>query len=287
MKELLIFETIRKDAVWGSEYWTVAAHANGDCIVKEGSYKGMSLSELWSSHRELFGECEGDRFPLLVKVIDAAKDLSIQVHPNNAYAAQYENGSLGKTECWYIMDSQPGEAIMLGHNASSRAEAETMISEGRWVDFLKKVPIEPGSFVLINPGTIHSILGGTKLIEIQQDSDITYRLYDYDRIVDGRKRELHIEKSLDVIEIPDKSGDGCYSDFPEGGITTPYFKVINYMNDSETKYSFGDDFTIVSVVNGEGTIDGHVIKSGESLIVPAGYEEAVIEGKMELLLTSL
>lgn len=287
MKELLFFETIRKDAVWGSEYWTVAAHQNGDCVVKAGTFKGEKLSSLWENHRELFGNVSGDRFPLLVKVIDAKSDLSIQVHPDDAYACKNENGSLGKTECWYVLNAPEKEVIMLGHNASSREEARAMISEGRWDDFLKKVPISKGDLVLINPGTIHSICGGTSLIEIQQSSDITYRLYDYGRLVDGKLRELHIEKSLDVIEIPDKSQDHHYSDFPEGGYETPFFKISKCQIDNENVKSFGDTFTIISVTDGEGTIDGCSIKRGDSFIVPAGYGDAVFKGKLEILLTGL
>lgn len=287
MKELLIFETIRKDAVWGSEYWTVAAHDNGDCIVKEGTYKGKSLSYLWQNHRDLFGDLEGDRFPLLVKVIDAKGDLSIQVHPDDAYAKKNENGSLGKTECWYILEALPQEAIMLGHNATSREEAEKMIAEGRWNDFLKRMPIKKGDFVLINPGTIHSICGGTKLVEIQQNSDITYRLYDYDRVVNGKLRELHIDKSLDVIQIPDRSHENCYSDFPKKGFTTPYFDINRISVKTEGKYDFGKYFAIVSVIDGEGTIDGHSLERDDSIIVPADYGTLTISGQIEILLTNL
>lgn len=287
MKELLILETVRKDLVWGSEFWTVSAHPHGDCIVKSGTYRGWHLSELWNDHRELFGNYEGDKFPLLVKVIDAKKDLSVQVHPDDDYADKYENGSLGKAECWFIMNATDGGTLMLGHNASSREEAASMIEEGRWDDFLKAVPIKCGNFVQINPGTIHAIRGGTVLTEIQQSSDVTYRLYDYDRMVNGRKRELHIDKSLDVIRIPDNSMENFHDEFPRDGHKTPYYNIIRVNSENEAVISATDRFVIVSVTNGEGAIDGEKIGRGDSLIVPAGYGDAVIHGRMELLLTRI
>lgn len=287
MKELLFFEPICKELVWGKEYWTIAAHESGDCKVSEGSYAGMTLTQLWDNHRELFNNMEGECFPLLVKVIDAKLDLSVQVHPDNNYAAQNENGSYGKSECWYIMDSTKQGGIILGHNAKSLEEAGEMIAQDRWGDFLKKISIRTGNFIQIDPGTIHSICGGTTLTEIQQNSDITYRLYDYGRLVNGKPRELHIDKSLDVIRIPDRSHENVYEEFPQGEFQTDYYRIrkIN-VNTEETFVSEGS-FQIVSVVEGEGEMDGHKIAKGDSLIIPHGYGEFHVNGTMILLLTSL
>lgn len=287
MKELLFFETVRKDAVWGSEFWTVAAHPHGDCVVLSGTYMGEKLSSLWKNHRELFGDFDGEEFPLLVKIIDAKTDLSIQVHPDDAYAYKNENGSLGKTEAWYVMEVPDDERLLLGHNAGLREEAVKMIKEGRWKDLLKMVKIKKGEFILINPGTVHAICGGTKLLEIQENSDITYRLYDYDRKENGKLRELHIDKSLDVMEIPDMSPKHHYSVFPREGYETPFFKISRFSVNKEGSFSFGKSFTIVSVIEGEGTVDGRIIKRGDSFIVPAGYGDAVFTGEVDVLLTNL
>ncbi len=183
------------------ECWAISAHPNGDCVVAEGPEAGQRLSELWDAHRELFGGLEGDRFPLLVKIIDAKDNLSVQVHPDDAYAAEHEDGSLGKRECWYVLAADPDTKIVIGQRAHDRAELASMIEEGRWDDMLNEVPCRTGDFFPIEPGTVHAIQGGTLILETQQSSDVTYRVYDYDRLGDdGQPRPLHIEQSLDVVD---------------------------------------------------------------------------------------
>lgn len=223
MKEILFLKPVFKEKVWGGgalaplygypipsdhtgECWAIAAHPNGDCLVREGRFEGKRLSELWRDHRELFGGLPGDRFPLLIKIIDAREDLSIQVHPDDAYARIHENGSLGKKECWYILDCDPGTTIIIGQKARSREEFEQRMKSGQWKDLLNEIPIHPGDFFQIDPGTVHAIKGGTILLETQQNSDVTYRVYDYDRMDHGRKRPLHIRQSLDVIRFDERKG---------------------------------------------------------------------------------
>jgi len=111
----------------------------------------------WEKHPELFGNTGMDRFPLLVKIIDAKDDLSIQVHPDDAYAKVHENGSLGKTECWFILDCKENATLVAGHNAKTKEELERMIHEGRWKEFIREIPIKPGDFIQIDPGTVHAI----------------------------------------------------------------------------------------------------------------------------------
>ncbi|MDD4508810.1 MAG: mannose-6-phosphate isomerase, partial [Eubacteriaceae bacterium] len=137
MRELIFLEPVFKEKIWGGdelakeygypipspntgECWAISAHPHGDCVVKDGPWAGMHLSELWDQHRELFGNLPGDRFPLLIKIIDAKEDLSIQVHPDDAYAKVNENGSLGKTECWYVLQCDPGTTMIVGHHAKDR-----------------------------------------------------------------------------------------------------------------------------------------------------------------------
>ena len=155
------------------ECWGISAHPSGDGTVRNGAFQGMKLSELWEKHPELFGDAGMDRFPLLVKIIDAKDDLSIQVHPDDAYAKVHENGSLGKTECWFILDCKENATLVAGHNAKTKEELEQMIHEGRWKEFIREIPIKPGDFIQIDPGTVHAIKGGTLLLETQQSSDIT------------------------------------------------------------------------------------------------------------------
>ena len=162
--ELLLLEPVFKQMIWGGsrlkddfgydipgdntgECWAISAHPHGDCTIKNTEYKGKTLSWLWENHRELFGNVQGDRFPLLIKIIDAKADLSIQVHPDDAYAAEHENGSLGKMECWYILDAKEGGTIVIGHNAKNHEEVEEMIRGKRWKEFIREIPVKKGDHV--------------------------------------------------------------------------------------------------------------------------------------------
>ncbi len=286
-KELLFFEPVRKDPVWGHEWWIVAAHPSGDCILSGGTYAGWKLSRLWDEHRELFHDVEGDRFPLLIKIIEANQDLSVQVHPDDAYAKEHENGSFGKSECWYVLETKENDSLVLGHHATTQTEAEEMIRTGKWQDFLKEVPVWRDNFIQIDSGTIHAIHGGTKLVEIQQNSDITYRLYDYDRLFQGKKRELHIDKALDVITIPDHSDEKVYPVFPAAGYRTPYYKIEKHRIETEKTLEMKEAFQIICVIKGSGTVDGTPVKACEALIVPYGYGTYQIKGQIEILIASL
>ncbi|MDR1764634.1 MAG: class I mannose-6-phosphate isomerase [Lachnospiraceae bacterium] len=216
MMQPLFFEPVFKEMVWGGdrlhteygyrtpsdhtgECWGISAHPHGDCVVLGGPYAGQRLSELWESHRELFGHLDAPEFPLLVKIIDAREDLSVQVHPDDAYAQAQEGQPFGKTECWYVLDAAPGTTIIIGHRARSREELSDMVTGGRFSDLLREIPVKRGDFFQIDPGTLHAIRGGTMILETQQNSDLTYRVYDYDRLYQGKKRELHLAKSLDVL----------------------------------------------------------------------------------------
>lgn len=318
MKRLLFTKPVYKETIWGGnrlrtefaypipgdktgECWAISAHPAGDCTVcAPGTpYDGRLLSELWVHEPQLFGFVNGDRFPLLVKIIDAADDLSIQVHPDDAYAKEHEAGSLGKTECWYILACEPGATIIIGHNASSREEARKMIEEKRWGDFLREVPIHPGDFFFLKPGTVHAIKRGTMLLETQQSSDITYRVYDYDRLQNGKPRELHIEKSLDVIQAPFvprscSASERKITTFGNAEITNlvtcQYFTVDRIVvKESATPVPLDtrDCFINMSVIDGCGKIDMTPIRKGDHFILPAGYGSFELSGEMTIIASHL
>ena len=275
------------------ECWAISAHPNGDSTVTGGIYDGKKLSELWAEHRELFGNAEGDRYPLLIKLIDAKADLSIQVHPNDEYAKVHENGSLGKTECWYIVDCDEDAQIVIGHNAKNHEEVKEMITNHRWKDFIRVIPIHKGDFFQINPGTVHAIKGGTLILETQQNSDITYRVYDYDRLSNGKPRELHVDKSIDVIEAPFvpyeikgnvEQGEGYEL---QNLITCPVYSVNKLELHGEAAFEQDKPFLNVSVLDGTGTIDGIAIKKGDHFILPAGYGSYRLNGNMTMITSSL
>ncbi len=307
MQPMLLLNPVFKQRIWGGdqlkakfgyeipgddtgECWAVSAHPNGDCTVKEGIYEGATLSELWEKHPELFGNPREDRFPLLVKIIDAKDDLSIQVHPDDAYAKEHENGSLGKTECWYILDCTEDATLVAGHNAGSKEELSDMIHQGRWTELIREIPIKKGDFIQIDPGTVHAIKGGLMILETQQNSDITYRVYDYDRLTDGKPRELHVAQSIDVITVPAPTARESVKDalnLPENKmnelISCDYYTV--WKLDVEGSFSFEQShpFLIMSVIGGGGSINARTIKKGDHFILPAGFGSVEMQGKMQLI----
>lgn len=310
MKEILRLEPVFKQMIWGGtrmkewfnyeipgnytgEAWVVSAHPQGDCRIQEGRFAGKTLSWLWQEHRELFGNMEGDQFPLLVKIIDAREDLSIQVHPDDTYAWEHEGGALGKTECWYILDCGENADIIVGHHAKSREEMEQMIRERRWSEFLNVRSIHKGDFFQINSGTVHAIKQGTLLIEIQQNSTITYRIYDYDRLCDGKLRELHLEKSLDVIRCPYKDIVTDRKTVHRKGydytrlVSCPNYTVDAYKIRSFLALEHNRPFQIVSVIDGEGSLDRALVKKGDHMILPCGYGTASLEGQMEIVVSGV
>lgn len=308
MKEILFVEPVFKSMIWGGdrlrsefnyripdehtgECWAISAHKNGDCAIKEGSYKGKKLSQLWQSNKELFGNRDEKEFPLLIKIIDAKKDLSIQVHPDDAYALANEDGSLGKTECWYILDCEEDASIVIGHNARDKEELADMIEQGRWEELIRMWPIKKGDFFQITPGTVHAIKAGTMLLETQQNSDITYRLYDYGRLDNGKPRQLHIKKSIDVINCPHKDevvgNKTIKNDMSQVQelIQGKYYTVDKLSLSGEEVFIQDKDFMNFSVIMGEGDIDGRKLVKGDHFILPYKYGEFKLKGDMECIIS--
>ncbi len=310
MKNIIFIEPVFKSMIWGGdklatefgysipsdntgECWAISAHKNGDCRIKNGEYGGRTLSWLWENHRELFGNVQGEVYPLLIKIIDAKTDLSIQVHPDDTYAGEQENGALGKTECWYILDSEENGEIVIGHHARDKEELARMIREKRWKELIRVCPVKKGDFFQIEPGTVHAIKKGTLLLETQQNSDITYRLYDYDRLDNGKPRELHINKSIDVISCPHKdqpvagdltSNENC--EF-ESLIRCKYYSVKRIRMHGEQDFDQTEPFLNVSVIEGAGEIDGVRITKGDHFILPYGYGSYRLKGEMELIISHI
>ena len=312
-RELIFMKPVFHEKIWGGrklacswgyeipsgpigECWAIAAHPNGDCEVARGTYAGRKLSELWANERDLFGEVPAasgpaDQFPLLVKILDAEDDLSVQVHPDDAYATHNENGSLGKKECWYILGCDADTTITVGQRARTPEEFRQMVAEGRWSELLGEVPIHEGDFFQIDPGCIHAIHGGTTILETQQSSDVTYRVYDYDRIqADGTKRELHLNQSIECVDfsqVPPRSGKP-YSKVSEGVVVLEennrYTVSLVEVRDTLTLPSLAT-FQCVSVIKGAGQAAGIDIARGDHFIVPADFGELVLEGQMTLVVS--
>lgn len=273
------------------ECWAVSGHKNGQSIVHNGPYAGTKLGDLWTDHPELFGDSESDVFPLLTKILDASDDLSVQVHPDDAYAREFENGELGKTECWYIVDAEPGASIVYGHNAQSHEELRSLIEAGQWEKLLTKIEVKPGDFFYVPSGTIHALGAGIVVLETQQSSDTTYRVYDYDRKdANGQGRELHLEKAIEVTTVPQSYTGGAYeTDHVEGAtitkfVSNSFFTVEKWEVDGTAKFEGRERYIIVSILDGEGTLKGgdgeYALKKGDHFILPAGFGDYTIDGKL-------
>ncbi|MGG2063460.1 mannose-6-phosphate isomerase, class I [Bacillus sp. S14(2024)] len=310
MKSPLFLQPVLQERIWGGtsleqfnyelsseftgECWGISAHPNGLSVVKDGIYKGATLEQLWNEHRHLFGNYSSTQFPLLTKILDANTDLSVQVHPDDKFAHAYENGELGKTECWYIINCKENAELVYGHYARTKEEFRRLVAEGRWNELLRRVAIKPGDFFYVPSGTIHALCEGTIVLETQQSSDTTYRVYDYDRNdSNGQKRELHLEKAVSVSMIPHQDYEVEVKVAENNGamITTfvqeQYFSVYKWEVQEEASFQQDKPFQLVSVIEGEAvmtTVEGEfLLKKGNHFILPAEIGNFVLKGNITVI----
>lgn len=280
-----------------AEAWELSCHPDGPSYITNGKYAGKTLEEFIEAEgKEVLGtHCRRFRdFPILIKFIDAKQNLSIQVHPNNRYALKNE-GQYGKTEMWYIMDAKPGAFLYYGFKTEvSKEEFAKRIEEDTLLEVLNAVPVQKGDVLFIESGTIHAIGEGILIAEIQQNSNVTYRVYDYGRVgKDGKKRDLHIEKALAVTNrvpiVKDKSSyphvaDCDYFTVDKLNLDGTFMKKMEG-NVSETS------FASILFLDGEGTIsnNGETLdfKKGESFFLTAGSGAYTVEGSCDALVTTI
>ncbi|GCF95138.1 mannose-6-phosphate isomerase, class I [Enterococcus florum] len=275
------------------EDWAISAHPHGVSVVENGPFKGWKLDKLWEEHKEVFGNPSEEVFPLLTKILDAADDLSVQVHPDDEYGLKHE-GELGKTECWYVIDAKPGSKIVYGHNAETREELAEMIKDEEWNKLLRYVPVKKGDFFYVPSGTIHAIGSGILILETQQSSDTTYRVYDYDRKDDeGNTRELHIQQSIDVTTVPaispyleiqeSRNGNSSIVTYLE----TEFFNVYEWDVAGQLSLKKTGAYTLMTVVDGYGNLvvngQSYEVKAGSSCILPNDIESWMLEGEMKVI----
>ncbi|MDD7114933.1 MAG: mannose-6-phosphate isomerase, class I [Lachnospiraceae bacterium] len=310
MGHILKMKPVFKEMIWGGhklrdvygydipsdntgECWAISAHKNGDCVIAGGEYDGKTLSWLFDNHRELFGNIEGNQFPLLVKIIDAKNDLSVQVHPNDEYAEEHEH-SLGKTECWYVLQADEGTNMVMGHHAKTKEEFVKAIEEDDYDNLLNKFQIKKGDFFYIPSGTLHAICSGSLIYEAQQSSDITYRVYDYHRKdKDGNERQLHVQQSIDVTKISTEADQQeLVSTSLENGTKTcmvesEFFKVYSYKMTGKNTVTNDAPFQMVSVIEGEGSLNGEPVKKGDHFVICSDQKETEFDGTLEVMITTL
>ncbi|GGG34043.1 mannose-6-phosphate isomerase [Lactobacillus apis] len=283
------------------EAWVISGYKEDASTATNGELKGKSLRSIYQENPELFGNPKSKEFPLLVKFLDANDDLSVQVHPDDDYAEKVENDR-GKTESWYVLQADPGSYLIYGHTAKTRAELADMINKGQWDKLLRKVPVKAGDFFYVPAGTIHALTKGIMVIETQQSSDVTYRLYDYDRIDDktGQKRDLHTEKSIDVTTVPhvDPKLNGKIEQDQDAQITTlvappvsPHFYLWQIDLNGEWRTGLNEHpYLLVTVIDGSGQLetesDSYQLKKGTNLIIPNQMKKFTFTGKMKMVISA-
>ena len=288
-----------KDYVWGgyklaaeynkpdgliAESWELSGHKDGDCVIKDGPFQGMAFSQFCKENPALTGANAAafDRFPILIKLIDSREDLSVQVHPDDAFALENEE-DYGKTEVWFVLQADPGAFVYHGFNQNITKEQFVHgISDGSITDLLKTHRVKKGDVIFIDPGTVHAIGAGIVLAEVQQNSNLTYRVYDY-----GRNRPLHIEKGLAVLDLGPAKTPVFNLDSPGQIADCRYFKA-RFIGQGEIKCD-ETSFVHLLVTNGSGRIDGvgfsQGLDKGDSLFIPVQRAVYNLTGDLECVET--
>ncbi len=298
----LVFEPLFMERVWGGrkleqlyhkklppgarvgESWEIVDREEAQSVVHAGPLRGTTLHELWTNHRtEIFGAGVGDgaeRFPLLVKILDAQEKLSLQVHPPPAVAA--ELGGEPKTEMWYLAHAEAGAELYAGlAERTDRAHFEEAIHEGRAAGLVHRLPVETGDTLFIPSGRIHAVGAGCLIVEIQQNSDTTYRVLDWNRAgLDGKPRALHIDQSLQSTDFDDVCPSPQPPVFGVGGtlVDCPFFRVEKWNLDGPRTAleNTGGRFAIFTCLEGEVECAGLRFKPGSFFLVPAGLTTAEV-----------
>jgi len=317
MKPLILNPPI-KDYIWGgtklreqfgkksdlerlAESWELSCHKDGMSIIANGEYSGRSLKDFLNENPSAIGtKCSKfDDFPILIKLIDARDNLSVQVHPDNEYAMRIE-GEYGKTEMWYIVDCEENASLIYGFKEQiSKDDFQKAIEENTLLDKVNSVPVKKGDVFFIEAGALHAIGKGILIAEIQQNSNTTYRVYDYGRVGnDGKPRELHVEKALDVTKLtPADSYNKPITESLNGWSRTQlakceYFTVYNGNIETSADLNADDNsFNHILVLDGAAVIEAQNekidIHKGDSIFIPAGLGEYKICGKCSIIITKI
>ncbi|MDE6591913.1 MAG: class I mannose-6-phosphate isomerase [Oscillospiraceae bacterium] len=285
-----------------AESWELSCHKDGASVVASGEFAGLTLAEyIEKNGRGVLGTNCGkfENFPILIKLIDAKDNLSVQVHPNNEYAQRVE-GEYGKTEMWYIVDCDEGAELLYGFKSEiSKEEFRERIENNTLLEVTNSVPVKKGDVFFIEAGTLHAIGKGILIAEIQQNSNTTYRIYDYGRVgADGKPRQLHIDKAVEVTDLCPATPYPQTEAFEENGAVKrllarcEYFTV--YSVDVETEARFSADetsFNSILLLEGEAALTAGgetlALKKGDSVFVPAGCGEYTLTGKFKSVLTRI
>ena len=305
-----------KDYIWGgtrlrdeygkvsdadriAESWELSCHKDGRSVITNGEYAGMTLEEYVSKSGDALGSnCERfEYFPILIKLIDAKDNLSVQVHPSNEYALRVE-GEYGKTEMWYVIDADEGAELLYGfRHEISREEFAERIKNNTLLEVTNNVPVHKGDVFFIESGTLHAIGKGILIAEIQQNSNTTYRIYDYGRVgSDGKPRELHIEKACEVTNLtpPTRPTKPQGERMEKDGYSETLLASCEYFRVRKLDISLGAEleadscsFVSILVLDGSVRVNDTELKKGESGFIPAGFGKFTVSGCGEILLSDI
>lgn len=283
-----------------AESWELSCHKDGQSVISNGEFAGMTLTEyIEKCGKAVLGKnCERfEYFPILIKLIDAKDNLSVQVHPNNDYALRVE-GEYGKTEMWYIVDCEEGAELLYGFKKEiSREEFAERIANNTLLEVTNNVPVHKGDVFFIDAGTLHAIGKGILIAEIQQNSNTTYRIYDYGRVgADGKPRELHVEKACEVTQLtpPVRPTKPMGEKIQKDGYSTTLLATSEYFNVNKLEISekagidvTDDSFVSLLCLDGSFKVNDITLDKGESCFIPAGYGKVEISGNGEIIATNL
>lgn len=300
----MLLEGVLKEKIWGGDHlsslnksvegkkigesWEIACHEVGKSRVKNGRYKGLTLCDLMTDASHKIFKEDMNHFPLLVKYIDANDDLSLQVHPDDDYS-KLLNQPFGKTEAWYIIEAEEGAEILLGTHDQDMETLKRHIDNHEEIDYVQRIPVKAGDMYFVPSGTIHAIGKGIVLLEIQQNSDTTFRIHDYQR-----GRELHLEEAKEVINLNTAYGK-CEGETIEGmtynltkyldedAFVIEKIELFNHFDETDNTH----DFQLINCVHGLGMIvhdEGYTpFKKGDSILIPASLKNYEIIGYATLI----
>ncbi len=266
------------------EAWLISAHKNGMSFLESNGSR-ISLKDFYDKYKSLFNLSERE-FPLLTKIITSNDFLSVQVHPNDEYALKKHN-SLGKPEAWYVLDCPPNSSLIYGHTAKTLEDFKNKVMNNQWDSLLVNVPINKGDFLYVEPGKVHAISPGLTVFELQRSSDITYRLYDYDRIDNnGKKRDLHLIESFETVLIPD-SKPVIIKNKTKLLFESSFFSLYLLDTSVENKFKIKESIKWfqITVIEGQGLFNDVFFKKGESALVLENGGEYFLEGEFKMLIS--
>ncbi len=311
----LLLKPVCKEILWGgtrlitdfgmesagqniAESWMLTCRPDGDNLVLNGVYAGKTLGQILDCGlAELGTSFQGGDFPLLIKLIDAKSDLSVQVHPDDFFAAAHEN-SRGKTESWYILDADPDAELIYGFNREiTKEQFKNAIADNTLLELVNRVKVKKGDFFFIPARTLHAIGGGILLAEVQQNCNTTYRVYDYNRLENGVPRPLHVEKAVDITDTTPPKDVCPVTEYADGNARVknlclcPFFNVsIMAINGVYALPVDTASFASVVVLSGCGKVSADgvslPVKKGDSIFIGADSENVFADGEMSLLFTT-